>query len=121
MWGRYVFAVVFRLEPQRSVSLSPNEFETRMYRDADDPGEPGWRFFRDNLWRGSLGDPDHFRSLTEDALGVPVLSVEYRAFETDEEYLEALREAIADDLEAFKDDAVDGVLNKYFGSSIEVQ
>ena len=121
MWGRYVFAVVFRLEPERAVSLSPNEFETRMYRDADDPGEPGWRFFRDNLWRGSLEAADHFRSLTEDALDVTVLSVEYRAFETDEEYLESLREAITADLEAFKDDAVDAVLNKYFGSSIEVR
>lgn len=55
-----------------------------MYRKADEPGEPGWRFFRDNLWRGSIAEADHFRSLTEAALGVAVLSVEYRAFETDE-------------------------------------
>ncbi|MFW5937613.1 MAG: LWR-salt protein [Halanaeroarchaeum sp.] len=121
MWARYVFAVAFRLDPSGGVSLSPNEFETRLYREADEPGEPGWRFFRDNLWRGDVGDADHFRSLTEAALDVTVLSVEYRAFETDEEYLEALREAIADDLAAFKADSVDAVFNKYFGSSIEVQ
>jgi hypothetical protein len=121
MEARYAFAVTFRLEPTRDVSVDPDAFETRMYREADDPGDPGWRFFRDNLWRGDLADADHFRTLTEEALGVTVLSVEYRAFETDEASLERLRTAIGDDLAAFKADTVDAVLNKYFGSSIEVR
>ncbi|MFB6125517.1 MAG: LWR-salt protein [Halanaeroarchaeum sp.] len=121
MDARYVFAVTFRLSPTADVSLEPSAFETRLSRPADDPGETGWRFFRDNLWRGDLADRDHFRSLTEDALGVTVLDVEYRAFVTDQEYLAALRDAVADDLEAFKDDSVAAVLSKYFGSSIEVR
>lgn len=121
MGARYRFAVTFRLDPARDLSLDPDSFETSMVRAADEPGEPGWRFFRDNLWRGELADPAHFRALTEAALGVTVLSVDYRAFETDEAYRLALKEAIEDDLPSFKDDSVDGVLNKYFGSTIEVR
>lgn len=121
MWARYAFSVEFRLETPPDVSIEPATFETRLYRAATDPGEPGWRFFRDNLWRGELADRDHFRNLSEDALDVTVLSVDYRAFETDEEYLGALREAIEADLPAFRDESVDAVLNKYFGSSIEVR
>ncbi|UWG48719.1 Uncharacterized protein HSRCO_2455 [Halanaeroarchaeum sp. HSR-CO] len=121
MWARYRFAVTFRLDPARDVSLDPDSFETSMTRAADDPGEPGWRFFRDTLWRGELADPAHFSALTESALGVTVLSVDYRAFETDEEYRLALRAAIEDDLPSFKDDSVDAVLNKYFGSTTEVR
>ncbi|AKH98318.1 LWR-salt protein [Halanaeroarchaeum sulfurireducens] len=121
MWARYVFAVTFRLEPTSGVSLEPDTFETRMMREADEPGEPGWRFFRDNLWRGAIADRDYFRDLTRDALGVTVLSVDYRAFETDEEYLAELRDAIASDLSAFNAESVDAVLNKYLGSTIEVR
>lgn len=121
MWARYRFAVTFRLEPARDVSVDPDTFETSLSRAADEPGEPGWRFFRDNLWRGELADPEHFSALTAEALGVTVLSVEYRAFETDEEYRRALGDAIEDDLASFKDDSVDGVLNKYFGSTVEVR
>lgn len=121
MRARYVFAVRFRLEPQRAVTTDPSTFQTRMYRPADGPGEPGWRFFRDTLWRGDVADDEHVRRLTEEALEVPIISVEYRAFETDEEYLDRLREAIAADLPEFKDDTVESVLSKYFGSSIEVR
>jgi hypothetical protein len=122
MDARYVFAVRFRLEPAaEAVSVEPNEFETRLYREADPPGEDGWLFFRDNLWRGEINDDRHFRRLTEEALGVTVLSVEYRALETDEEYLDGLKEAIAADLGTFKADSVSAVLNKYLGSSVEVE
>ena len=122
MDARYVFAVRFRLEPAaEGVSVDPAEFDTRLYREADPPGEEGWRFFRDNLWRGEVNDERHFRELTEEALGVPVAGVEYRALETDEEYLEALKEEIAADLESFKADSVSEVLNKYLGSSLEVE
>jgi len=121
MDARYVFAVTVRIEPSRGLSVDPNTIDLRLFRPADEPGEPGWRFFRDNLWRGDIADDAHLRRLTEDALGLTVLAIEFRAFETDDEYLEALREAIVDDLAAFKDDSVDSVLNKYFGSRIEVR
>ncbi|WP_435175509.1 LWR-salt protein [Halorussus sp. AFM4] len=122
MDASYVFAVRFRLDPAaEGVSLSPNEFETRFRREADPPGEEGWLFFRDNLWRGEINDDRHFRRLVEEALGVTVLSVEYRAFETDEEYLDALKDAVRDDLAEFNADSVSEVLNKYLGSSLEVR
>lgn len=122
MDARYVFAVRFRLEPNVSgVSLEPQEFETRLFRRADPPGEDGWQFFRDNLWRGNIGDERHFRTLTSEALSVPVTSVEYRAFETDEEYYDALKERIADELATFKADSVSEVVSKYLGSSVEVE
>ncbi|MFC7079549.1 LWR-salt protein [Halorussus caseinilyticus] len=122
MDARYVFAVRFRLEPAtEGVSVAPDEFETRLSRGADPPGEDGWLFFRDNLWRGEINDERHFRRLTEQALGATVVSVEYRALETDEEYLAALRDEIRDDLGTFRADSVSEVLNKYLGSSIEVQ
>ncbi|WP_135853052.1 LWR-salt protein [Halorussus salinus] len=122
MDARYVFAVRFRLDPAvGGVSVEPNEFETRLSREADPPGEEGWLFFRDNLWRGEINDERHFRRLTEEALDATVLSVEYRAFETDDEYLTALKDEIRDDLAAFNADSVSEVLNKYLGSSVEVQ
>ena len=121
MEARYVFGVTFRLRPQKGVEIEPATFETRLYRPADPPGESGWLFFRDNLWRGELADPGHFRELAEAALGVDVAAVDYRAFETDEEYLEALKEHIAADLQEFKASSVSETLNKYLGSSIEVQ
>ena len=122
MEARYVFAVRFRLEPETGgVTVDPAAFETRLYREADPPGEGDWQFFRDNLWRGEVNDERHFRRLTEEALGVTVLNVEYRAFETDEEYLAALKDEIRANLAEFKDDTVSAVLNKYLGSSVEVE
>ncbi|WP_135828160.1 LWR-salt protein [Halorussus halobius] len=128
MDARYVFAVRFRLDPAvGGVSVDPDEFETRLARAADPPGEAGWLFFRDNLWRGEITDEAHFRELTEDALGVTdargvtVLSVEYRAFETDEAYLTALKDEIRSDLAQFNADSVSAVLHKYLGSSLEVE
>ena len=120
MDAAYVFAVRFRLDPGRGLGVDPETFETRLRRPADDPGNSGWLFFRDNLWRGDLADPAGFRELTADALGVPVDSVEYRALETDREHFDALREAIGDDLAIFKADTVDEVVSKYLGSSVEV-
>lgn len=120
MPARYVFHVRFCLEPT-TVTLHPQSFETTMYRAAGYPGEgDDWLFFRDNLWRGELADPEHFRALTEDALGVPVESVEYRRFEVDADHYDAFTDAIAADLEPFRDDSVAAVLNKYLGSSVEV-
>jgi len=121
MDARYVFHVRFRLDTAEELSVEPDEFETRLYRDAAAPGDPEWLFFRDTLWRGELEDRKHFRERTEDALGVPVLSVEYRGFETDDEYWSALTDEIERDLDAFNADDVSEVVNKYFGSSVEMQ
>ncbi|GAA0674096.1 LWR-salt protein [Natronoarchaeum mannanilyticum] len=121
MDATYVFSVRFRLSPDAPVSVEPATFETTLYRAADPPGEDGWLFFRDNLWRGEVNDPVHARELAEDALGVPVESVEYRRFDTDEEYYDALKAAISEDLELFKADNVSEALTKYFGSSVEVE
>jgi hypothetical protein len=78
-------------------------------------------FFRDNRWRGEINDDRHFRQLTEEALGATVLSVEYRALETDEEYLEALKDEIRSELATFTADSVSEALDKYLGSSLEVE
>lgn len=117
----YVFRVRFRLEPvQAEVSVEPASFETVMEREADEPGEAGWRFFQDNLWRGEVNDEAHFRELTEEALGVTVESVTFSELRTDEAYWSALRSAIADDLDSFAADSVDEVVSKYLGSSVRV-
>ncbi|MFB6072966.1 MAG: LWR-salt protein [Halobacterium sp.] len=120
MDAAYAFAVRFRIEPSPGVRVDPQVFETRMERPADDPGEPGWLFFRDNLWRGEFGDPERAREMAAEALDVTVEHVEYRALETDREYYEALREAIAANLELFRADSVDEVERKYLGSSVEL-
>lgn len=121
MKARYVFGVRFRLEPDaEGVSVRPGEFETKLYREADPPGEEGWLFFRDNLWRGEVGDDAHFRGLTEEALGVTVLGVDFRALRTDEAYFDALKAEIEGNLSEFNAKSVHEVLNKYLGSSIEV-
>lgn len=118
----YVFRVRFRLEPgPPEVSVEPQEFETVLYREADRPGSEGWLFFRDNLWRGDLGDESHFRELTEEALDVPVTDVSFRELQAEEAYLDELKATIADDLDLFNADGVSEVLSKYLGSSIRVE
>jgi hypothetical protein len=120
--AEYLFRIRFRVESaDPGVTLSPNRFESVLSRRAATPGEDGWLFFRDNLWRGEAGDERHLRELAEDSLGLPVESVEFRELRTDPAYLDALREAIADDLSLFKSDSVDEVLKKYLGSSIHVR
>ena len=119
--ARYVFGVTVRIEPGVSgVSLDPDHFETTLYRAADPPGQEGWLFFRDNLWRGELNDEAYFRELTAEALGVPVVAVSFRELRTTEAHLDALRSAIADELASFNADTVDQVLSTFLGSSIRV-
>jgi hypothetical protein len=120
--ARYVFGVRFRLHPTvDGVSVDPQTFETTLFRAADPPGEDGWLFFRDNLWRGNLADPDYFRALTEDALDVPVTHVDFRELQTTEAYLDDLKAAIEADLDLFNAATVSEVLSKYLGSSIHVR
>lgn len=119
--ARYVFAVEFRLEPATAdLAVEPAQFETRLFRRADPPGQDGWLFFRDHLWRGELADPVHFRELAAEALGVPVTAATFRELRADEAYLSALRAAIGDHLDEFRSATVDAALSKYLGSSIRV-
>lgn len=122
MDAKYRFAVAFTVTSDREDAwVDPSTFETSFYTNAADPGEEGWLFFRDHLWRGEVNDREHVQELLEDALGVEVESAEFRAFETDTAYLESLREEIAADLESFRAETVDEVLSKYLGSTIEVE
>lgn len=119
--ARYVFRVTYRLDPDAAgVSVDPTTFETTMYRAADQPGTDGWLFFRDNLWHGELGDADHFRTLTAEALGVTVTSVSFSELRTDEAYLDALRTEVGANLGEFNAASVDEALSKYLGSSVRV-
>lgn len=123
MRAHYAFWVELRLEPrERDVSLEPATVERRCVLEAAEPGSDGWLFFRDNLWRGNVGDDAHVRSLLSEALGpgFNVESVEFRGFHMDEAYLESLQSEIAADLDAFKAANVSEVLSKYLGSSLEV-
>ena len=120
--AEYLFRVRFRVDPSDpDVSLSPDRFEATLSKRAVRPGEDGWPFFHDNLWRGESNDERHLREMAEESLGVPVESVAFRELGTDPEYLAALREAIAADLTPFKSDSVDEVPKKYLGSSIRVR
>ncbi|MBV0901688.1 LWR-salt protein [Haloarcula salina] len=120
--ARYVFRIEVRL-PSAADGLwtDPDRFETTLYRAADPPGTDGWLFFRDMLWRGELADETHFRRLAADELGWPVESASFSELRTDDDYLAALREAIAADLDRFDPDTVDAVLRTYLGSSIRVR
>ncbi|WP_049921689.1 LWR-salt protein [Halopiger djelfimassiliensis] len=123
MDGRYVFQVRVRLEPAtNAVFLEPSTAETSvtLFREAPEPGTEGWLFFRDTLWRGEIGDEAHARRLAEEWLDEPVESVSFRELQVDGTYFASLKDAIADDLAAFKADDVDEVLSKYLGSSIRV-
>jgi hypothetical protein len=120
MDAAYVFAVAFRLEPDEATA-DPDRFETTMEVPASDPGEPGWLFFRDRLWRGEIGDEPSFRSLASDRLGVPVTEASFSELRTDREHLDALKAEIAADLDRFNADSVDDALHKYLGSSVHVR
>ena len=116
----YVFRVRFRPDPGEGVRLDPATFETVARWPAAPPGEEGWLFFRDSLWRGDVNDQRYLRERFEEVLGVPVESVTFSELAADEAYFEAFKSEIDDDLEAFNADGVPEVLNKYLGSSIRV-
>lgn len=119
--ARYVFRATIRLEPTvAGVTVDPATFETTVYRAADPPGEPGWRFFRDNLWHGELADPSHFRELTAEALDVTVDTVGFAELQTTTDYRDRLRAAVADELGDYNADSATAVLANHLGSSIRV-
>jgi hypothetical protein len=119
--ARYVFRVTVRLDPEPGFGAEPDTFETVLSRTAVPPGDDGWLFFQNALWRGEVGDQAHARRLAEDALGVPVESVSFSELQTTEAYFEALKTAIADDLGRFNADAVSQVLKQHLGSSLRVE
>lgn len=120
--AEYVFAVQLYLSPSDpDVWLEPASVETTLHKRAPAPGEEGWLFFRDNLWRGEVNDHDHLRQLAEETLGVEVRSIEFRELRTDADYYEALREKIDVNLELFKADDTPEVVTKYLGSRVHVR
>lgn len=124
MNAQYVFGVRLSLEPDRSdVSVEPATVETTISIEAPEPGADGWRFFRNTLWHGELGDQEYGRQLAEDWLeqSVEIEAVEFRELRADEAYVEALKAEIATDLEAFNADSVRDALSKYLGSSIRIE
>lgn len=121
MKGQYVFRTEVRIEPtDATVSLSPDTFETVLRKRAPEPGADGWLFFRDNCWRGEVNDAEHLRELATEALGVAVESIRFRELACDQAYYDALRTAVAADLDAFRADNADAALRKYLGSSIRI-
>ena len=120
MNAAYVFGVAFRLDPV-GARADPERFETTVEVPAPAPGEEGWLFFRDRLWRGEVGDEPSACAFLGERLGVGVEDVAFRELRTDGAYLDAFSAAIAADLSRFNADDVDEVLRKYLGSSIHVR
>ncbi|PSP95321.1 hypothetical protein BRC84_03400 [Halobacteriales archaeon QS_1_68_44] len=88
--AEYVFSVRLDISPaDPELRLEPTTVETTLFRTAADPGETGWLFFRDNLWRGEVSDPDHLRESAEDALGLEVRSVEFRELRAEAAYVDS--------------------------------
>lgn len=124
--AEYVFTVRFHLTPRADVRLEPRSFETTLFKPADPPGETGWLFFRNNLWRGAVNDESHMRDLTETALGVPIESITFRELRTTADYLDTLKETITEELDTQpatfgNATTADEVLKNYLGSSIHVR
>lgn len=123
--AEYVFSTRFHLTAQADVRLDPGTFETTLFISADPPGEEGWLFFRNNLWRGEVSDESHMRDIGEDILGVPVEHIAFRELRTTPAYLDELKEAINEELDTRamfgNADNAEEVLKNYLGSSIHVR
>lgn len=119
--ARYAVAVRFRLDASAPEwEVEPATVERTCYRRAAPPGDPGWLFFRDHLWRGKFNHPEHVRQVVSEAFDVPIEAIEFRGLHTDETYFEQLKREIGADLTCFNADSVAEVLTKYLGSSIQV-
>ena len=120
--AEYVFTARIRLSPDDpDVWLEPAVIETTLFKRAPPPGQEGWLFFRDNLWRGEINDETHARSLAEEWLGTEVDGITFRELRTDETYFASLKNTIEVNEALFRDDDVTDVLKKYLGSSIHVR
>jgi len=120
MEAAYVFRVEFRLDPD-DLRVDPAEFETVLRVPASPPGEEGWLFFQYNCWGGNANNDGSLRERFENALGLPVSSVDFRELETDRAYLEALKNAITADLSRFNAESAGEVLHNHLGSSVHVR
>jgi hypothetical protein len=120
MDGAYVFRVRLRVTATGDATVDPDAFETTFRDAAPEPGTDGWLFFRNYLWRGDVTDHEHARRFVDERVDVAVERVEFRSLRADREYVDALRDAVADDLDAFNADDVDAALSKYLGSRIDV-
>jgi hypothetical protein len=119
--AQYAFAVRFRLDASMPEwHVESRTVERTCYREAPPPGEPGWLFFRDHLWRGECNHPEHLARVVDEAFSLPVETVEFRGLRTDEAYFAALKGEIATDLALFNADSTADVIKKYLGSSIQV-
>jgi hypothetical protein len=120
--AEYVFAVELSPSPSDpDVYLDPSTFETTLHKRAAPPGTDDWLFFRDNLWRGEVNDEVHLRELGEETLGVEVRAIEFRELRTDEEYYDALRAEVEENLALFQADDTPEVITKYLGSRVHVR
>jgi hypothetical protein len=116
----YVFRVRFRVHATGDATLAPDAFETTFRYAPPNPGSDGWQFFRNYLWRGAVTDHEHARRFVDEHVEGSVERVEFRSLRADAEYVDALRDAVAEDLGAFNAENVDGALSKYLGSSVDV-
>lgn len=120
--AEYVFSIRARITAaDPDVRVEPAVVETTLFKRAPRPGDDGWLFFRDHLWRGEINDEAPVRALATDALDLDVDAVSFRELRTDETYYEALKDEIAANLELFNATDVAEVVNKYLGSSVHVR
>ena len=120
--AEYVFIARVRLSPDPpDVRIEPAVIETTLFKRAPPPGDAGWLFFRDHLWRGQVNDETHVRSLAEAWLDTEIEEISFRELRTDDVYLDALKAEIGANLALFRADNVADVLKKYLGSSIHVR
>lgn len=123
MQAAYVFGVAFRV-PAEDATLTPNRFETTLRLHAPEPGEEtehvDWRFFQTRLWNGSVSDEPPLRRAASDWLDVEVEQIQFKELRTDQEYREALEDAVAEDLPRFNAESADRAIGQHLGSSVHV-
>lgn len=123
MQAAYVFDVAFRIQPA-DASLAPNRFETTLRLHAPEPGDEteqiDWRFFQTRLWNGDVSDEGPLARAASEWLGVEVEQISFKELRTDQEYREALQEAVAEDIRRFNAESADKAISQHLGSSVHV-
>ncbi|WP_330631505.1 LWR-salt protein [Halocatena halophila] len=124
--AEYVVRVTFRLEPNTG-RIDPQRFQTTVAWPAPTPGEEGWLWFRNHLWRGELTATGPVRERAARTLDVAhIEQISFSELQTTESYLDALYEKIETRLDdpdrPFKSaTSIEAVIRNYFGSSIRVR
>ena len=123
MQAAYVFDVAFRVQPA-DASLAPNRFETTLRLHAPEPGDAteqiDWGFFQTRLWNGDVSDEGPLARAASEWLGVDVEQISFKELRTDQEYREALQDAVAADLPRFNAESADKAISQHLGSSVHV-